>query len=131
MRNVSLVVLAVFLFAVVSSFADTEITSADIPFSFIAEGKTYPAGTYRFFENTEQSAITITGEKPVKTSGVVLITTRLAARSTNSNDVDIVFDVVGKDHYLSEIHMPDVDGFYFKSAQTKHTHTIIKGKKRS
>ena len=89
MRNLSLVVLAVFLFALAGSFADVEITVADIPFSFIAEGKTYPAGTYRFSENTVESAVTIQGEKPAKSSGMVLITTRLAARSTSANDVDI------------------------------------------
>jgi len=107
------------------------ITTADIPFSFIAEGKTYPAGTYRFLENTAESAVTIQGVPPNKESGLALVATRLAARSTNASGVDIVFDVAGNDHYLSEIHMPHMDGFYFKSAPAKHTHVTIKGSKKT
>jgi hypothetical protein len=40
-----------------------------------------------------------------------------------------VFDVIGNDHYLSEIYVPRLDGFCFKGASAQHTHLIIKSKK--
>ena len=131
MKSLSLMLSSVFLFAVTNCLADMEITIANIPFSFIAEGKTYPAGSYQFIENTAESAVTIKGMPPNKEMGLALIATRLAGRSTTASDVDIVFDVAGNDHYLSEIHLPHVDGFYFKSARAKHTHVTIKGKTKS
>jgi hypothetical protein len=123
MKSLSLMLTAFLLFAAVNCFADIQITTTDIPFSFIVEGKTYPAGSYRFAVNDEGSSLTIQGVKTTKESGVALVMTRLAARS--QNNVSLVFDVVGSDHYLSAIHMPNMDGFYFKSAATKHTHATL------
>jgi hypothetical protein len=116
--------MAVLLIASVYCFAAIPITTADISFSFIAGGKTYPAGTYRFAMNDSEAEITIEGLKPAIASGIVPILTRLAARE--KDEAAVVFDVVGNDHYLSEIHLPNMDGFYFKSAPAKHTHTTVR-----
>ena len=127
MKSLSLMLAAFLMIAAVNCFADTHITNADIPFNFIVEGKTYPAGNYDFTMNDEGSALTIQGHKSTKESGMALVMTRLAARE--QSNVSLVFDVVGKDHYLSEIYVPGMDGFYFKSATTKHTHTTISSPK--
>jgi hypothetical protein len=124
MKGLSLSVLAVLLLVTVYGFAATRISTADITFSFIAGGKTYPAGNYRFSVNDAESEVTIQGVKETKASGIVPVLTRLAARK--QNDVSFVFDVAGNDHYLSEIHMPHMDGFYFKSAPAKHTHFTVR-----
>ncbi|HTY62810.1 MAG TPA: hypothetical protein VMG30_11220 [Acidobacteriota bacterium] len=127
MKGLSLSVLAVLLLATVYCFAVIPIGTADITFSFIAGGKTYPAGNYRFFVNDAESELTIQGMKETKASGIVPVLTRLAARE--QNDVSFVFDVAGNDHYLSEIHIPNMDGFYFKSAPAKHTHVTVRAAK--
>jgi hypothetical protein len=127
MKSLSLMTLSALLFAAVYVFADAQITAADIPFSFIAEGKTYPAGSYRFVINDADRTMRIEGIKSSKDSGIVPVLTRLAARPGSLSSV--VFDAVGNDHYLSEIYLPDMDGYYFKSAPTKHTHTTIKASK--
>ncbi len=107
--------------------AQTTLATADIPFSFKAEGQTYPAGTYRFQLNSEETAIVISGFE-TKTSGIAQIVTRTAA--TEGKQGIVVFDVVGNDHLLSEIHVPGTDGFIIKAAATKHTHTSVKSKAR-
>jgi len=128
MKSLSLTLLAVFIFASVYCFADAMITTTEIPFSFIADGKTYPAGIYRFSINDPETIFAINGVKQTTASGVALVATRLGTRTVDT--VNLVFDVVGNDHYLSEIHVPNQDGFYFKSATGKHTHVTVKGAKK-
>jgi hypothetical protein len=123
MKGLSLMLAAFLLLGAGNCFAEIQITRADIPFGFIVEGKTYPAGSYRIAVNDEGSTLTIQGLKSTKESGMALVVTRLAPRS--QNNVSLVFDVVGNDHFLSEIHVPGMDGFYFKSATTKHTHATV------
>ena len=99
---------------------------ADIPFSFMVAGKSLPAGSYSFSENAATDTITVMSMTG-KQSLMPPILTRLSPRS--GDEAQVVFDVVGTDHYLSEIFMPGLDGFGLKGAPAKHTHTIIKGKK--
>jgi hypothetical protein len=127
MKNLGLTLLAFFLVAAAYGFAETSIADVNIPFSFIADGKTYPAGHYRFSTNEPETTIKIDGLKPANTNGVALVVTRLSVRTENA--VNFVFDVAGNNHYLSEIHVPNQDGFYFKSATEKHTHIKVKGEK--
>ncbi len=100
--------------------------SAEIPFSFIVEGKTLPAGDYLFTESSNATQMTI---QNVKTNEAVIamVITRLSA--PNTKDAEIVFDVTGDNHYLSEVLIPGVDGYLLKATPGKHTHTRIKAKK--
>jgi hypothetical protein len=128
MRKYAVAMLA--LLFVVPFWAAAQVSppgvSADIPFSFTLAGKSYPAGNYSFTENTTMSAITIMA-KDGKQSAVVPYLTRLSSRSLEQ--ADLVFDVVGSDHYLSEVYMPGMDGFAFKAASSTHTHMTVKAKK--
>jgi hypothetical protein len=100
--------------------------NADIPFSFMVAGKTLPAGSYSFSENAATETITVMSISG-KQSFMSPIMTRLSPRS--GDEAQIVFDVVGTDHYLSEVFMPGLDGFGLKGAPGKHTHMSVKGKK--
>jgi hypothetical protein len=123
-----LIVLFAFLFSVLYCVAEIQLVTADIPFSFTAEGKTYPAGEYDFLQNDSATEVMIRGVKSNQ-SGMVPILTRLAPRP--QGEAAIVFDQVGKGHMLSELHLPGMDGYLFKAAGTaKHTHVTIKGKKK-
>ena len=98
---------------------------ADIPFSFMAGEKTLPAGSYQFKEGNTPKQITIRDNK-TNESIIVLVLTRISASS--GKEVEIVFDKVGTEHYLSEIQMPGVDGYVFKGASDAHAHTSIRAK---
>jgi hypothetical protein len=58
---------------------------------------------------------------------VVRVITRLGSRPVNTTL--LVFDTVGRDHYLSEFHMKGMDGFAFNGAPGKHTHEGIEPRK--
>jgi hypothetical protein len=103
-----------------------EQVRADIPFSFIAGGKTLPAGMYRFQESEQGMLMSVRNEKTGETNSVGVLT-RLGPRSTSESEV--VFDVVGDNHYLAEVHMEGVDGYAFQAAPSKHTHVGVKAKK--
>jgi hypothetical protein len=128
MKSRNLMLLAVFLFAAGYCLAGIQLVTADIPFSFIAEGKPYPAGTYQFSMNDAESTVMIHNLRSAQEDGWVSIVTRLAPRS--QAEAAVVFDVVQNDHYLSEIHVPRMDGFYFKSAPAKHTHVMVRSSRK-
>jgi len=52
--------------------------------------------------------------------------TRLSTRGQKG--IEVVFDVAGSEHYLSEIFPPDSDGFMVTGAPGEHTHVSAKGK---
>ena len=110
------------LFAATGSFAIADLTAANIPFNFIVNGKTYPPGKYRISLNDAETTVEL--QKAGSPAILALIDSRLATRP--DSNAEVVFDVVGKDHYLSEIYIPHMDGFYFKSISAKHTHETIK-----
>jgi hypothetical protein len=55
------------------------------------------------------------------------VVTRLSPRT--GEEAEVVFDVVGTDHYLSEVYMPGFDGYLLKAAESQHTHMKVKAKK--
>ena len=125
MKRSVIFLIAAFLFGTVLCVADVHIFKVDIPFSFMAAGKTYPAGNYEFLESSSADAVIIRSVKP-GVSGIVQILTRLSGRPASESGA--VFDVVGNDHFLSEIYGANMDGFLIKGATTKHTHVSLKAK---
>ncbi len=123
MKKLGFLLTMTFLLSAVYCMSETLLVTTQIPFSFIAEGKTYPAGEYQFSENTNETAVLIRSVQPGKADGLVPVLTRLASQKQQRGSV--VFDVVGNEHYLSEIHLPAMDGFLFKAAPAKHTHMIV------
>ena len=99
---------------------------ADIPFSFMVSGKSLPAGPYQFAESANGNEITVSSTSG-KTSLMAPVVTRLSSRTAEESEV--VFDVVGKDYYLSEVYVPGYDGYQLKGAPGQHTHIKIKTKK--
>jgi hypothetical protein len=100
-----------------------EKVRADIPFSFIAGTKTLPAGTYTFQDAEQGTAMLVRSVKTGEANAVGVLS-RLGPRSTRESEV--VFDVVGNDHYLAEVHMESTDGYAFRAAPGKHTHVGVK-----
>ncbi len=100
--------------------------TADIPFGFIAEGKTLPAGPYQFTEADNSKAIIVRNNKTGE-SVIAPIITLLGMQA--EKETNIVFDVVGNDHYLSEVRIADTDGYLLKATPGMHTHALVKGTK--
>ena len=79
----------------------------------------------QFKEGNTPKPITIRDNK-TNESIIVMVLTRISARSGNA--IDVVFDKVGTEYFLSEIQMPGVDGFVFQGAPDAHTHASIRAK---
>jgi hypothetical protein len=102
---------------------------ADIPHAFLIAGNELPAGQYEFRANPSNSEVVFIRNLGTGKETVALSESRLAARQ--DGQYSVVFDVIGNQDYLSEIHLGDMDGFYFKAATGKHTHTAVKAKRKS
>lgn len=122
-RRVAILVASVALAFVVGPamvLAQEGALVADIPFKFIAAGKTYDAGAYGLRVVQDQEAVELT---PPKGAGqVMLIVTRLAASSSAAVEGRLVFDRVGDTYTLSEMWVPGTDGFLLHATKGKHTH---------
>lgn len=97
----------------------------DIPFQFYADGTLVPAGTYEFSPNALGTHIEMRNVKGEDTM-LVTVATSLSLRKVDKSEA--VFDVVGKDHYLSEFYIKGMDGFALNGAQGPHTHQNIVSK---
>ena len=98
---------------------------AEVPFSFIGAGKTFPPGTYQFSLGKLPNQIFIRNTKETE-SAMVTASTRLSAKP--GDDPVIVFDKVDNDHYFSELYLPGRDGYAVQGAKGEHTHVLLKAK---
>ena len=99
---------------------------ADVPFAFHIGNEVLQAGTYAFRPGTSTGVLNVTHQSSGKTTMANVIT-RLSQRSENYPE--IVFDKVGDQHYLAELHSPHEDGFHLQGAPGPHTHVSVKGKR--
>jgi hypothetical protein len=105
--------------------APTAVT-ADITFEFHAAGKVLPAGTYEFKVDDKQDIVSVTNTK-TKNAVTAPVLTRISARP--GNEALVVFDKVRDRYYLSELHVPGIDGVQFTGAPGPHTHVSVKARK--
>ena len=102
--------------------------TADIPFPFVVKGQTLPAGKYEI-EETSPELLTIRSMTTKAAATELMVITRLAATTTGSNP-KLVFDKVGERDYLSEVWLPDQDGFLVLATKGPHTHRSVGGMKK-
>lgn len=117
------------LAAVPQAWAQPETVKANVPFSFIASGKTMPAGTYEFTVKPDDQLVKIQ-RNDGSPEALALILTYVAVRpfSGQEKDSHIVFDKVGNTYTLSEIWQPGFDGVVLAMTQGKHEHHVIRVK---
>ncbi len=104
-----------------------EVTSVtgDIPFAFVVSGKTLPAGHYSFVPSADGLTMRIVGADK-NNLAVVRVVTRLGGPiHTTAQDSHIVFDSVGGVYTLSEIWVPDLDGWMLAATKGKHEHRVV------
>ncbi len=97
--------------------------SADIPFQFTAGGKSMPAGEYEGDLRQDGGAIRLINTK-TGDSVVLMVQTAIAAQPGSASC--LVFDTLGDDHYLSELHLEGQEGYMFKGVSVPHTHTTLR-----
>jgi hypothetical protein len=131
MRKRALVIMGLLLIAISTSAAQDlakmqRMPAAvfDIPFAFYADKTLLPAGSYEFRPNFTESGIEV---RNVKGDIINLVSalTSLSPRNLKGNRAQIAFDVVGDQHYLSELYMPGLDGMAFNGSSDKHKHQMI------
>lgn len=99
---------------------------ADISFAFHAGKDVLPAGVYDFKPGNSDTVMTIRNTQ-TNSSIMTPVVTRLAQRP--GDEAAIVFDKVGDQYYISEIHVPGIDGFHLTGAPGPHTHVTVRAKK--
>jgi hypothetical protein len=98
---------------------------ANIPFQFVAEGKTFPAGQYEFIRDGTDRNFQVVGPG-TRNDVIVPIITRLGGSiHTTPQDSHIVFDNVNGTYILSELWIPGMDGFVLHITQGKHEHRTV------
>jgi hypothetical protein len=78
----------------------------NIPYEFVVAGKTLPAGTYRVkrLSDTDPSVLILSSLEN-RTSAIVLPTTEVD--SSSADKVQVSFEEVGNEHFLSKIETAD------------------------
>jgi len=101
-----------------------EALRAKIDFEFSIGTKVLPAGEYKFSLNESNDTFRIEGGG--KEAGLVPVMTRLAADAyTTPTKARLVFDEADGKYTLSEIWVPEADGFMVGAMKGKHTHKIV------
>ena len=123
------VVVGVAVLTLAGSLAWAEsLVETNIPFAFMVNEKEMPAGDYVFrVDESPQSRVVIQSKGGSGTMTVSILT-RLANRGDTKPKFYFDKTEAGK-HYLSELHVPDMDGFAFQGAPGKHTHDAVVGVK--
>jgi hypothetical protein len=121
---VTLGLVALLVMILGSAQAATQIR-ANIPFQFVVEGKTLPAGEYDLVRNDNDQSIQVIAVKKGPSADALVVTKISGAIHTTPQDTHIIFDKVGDTYYLSELWIPDFDGYLLRATKEKHTHRSI------
>ena len=104
--------------------AEDDFFNAQVPFSFTAQGKELPAGSYRFRVDFAKGMVRVesmTGKFEV----VPFVTTLARPEHSTATDSHIVFDKVGDKYSLSEIWGVHQEGVLVLATKGKHEHEVI------
>jgi hypothetical protein len=109
-----------------SAVAAEPLAKADVPFAFEAGGTKFPAGHYEIVEPEDPSSGVLTVRNlDTQKEGFVEVLTRIAERGDHQSL--LVFDNVGGQRMLSEIHVTGEDGYLLPAAGKRpHTHELVK-----
>ncbi len=127
MRAKLLVVLCLSTLLIVAlAFAQGTRLTAKIPFGFIVEGKTLPAGSYEFIPSDDGLTMRVVATIGKREAMIASVMTRLGAGiHTSKQDAHIVFDEVGGVYTLSEIWPLTEDGYLMYATKGKHQHRTV------
>jgi len=123
------VVVGVFALGLAGSLAwAAGAISVNIPFSFIVKDKEMPAGRYEIrTEGNDERTLAIRSKEG---GGQVLVQVIERLADTGAKEGTVVFDKMENgERYLSEVHIPRMDGFLLSIAgKGKETHVTVTSK---
>ena len=82
--------------------AESLLVNVNVPFSFVAGGKTLPAGTYSIEEPSNQGVLIIRGNAP----GATVVALAVNNGSSTTNQAGVSFSRIGKEVMLSGVQVP-------------------------
>jgi hypothetical protein len=97
---------------------------ANIEFAFVAAGTEMPAGTYEF--EVVSGQVVLRSQSGKLNPIMMPVITRLG-RHDNDTDPELIFDKVGGKFLLSELWLPDLDGFLVLNTPVDHEHRVLGG----
>ena len=95
----------------------------NVPFEFVARGKTFPAGVYVFSSEGSQ---TVSMKSVEGRASLQLPVITALARSNNDDDHLLAFDKVNDKRVLSEVWLVDRDGALVHVTPGDHAHDVIR-----
>jgi len=128
---ISTVVLS--LAATLSPYAMAQTGSIElvtkIPFKFIVSKKLYNEGTYTVLRRSDNTlSIQLMGDSGKQLVAMPVLT-RLARQHVKyESRGSLVFDVIGDQYFLSEVWMPEVDGYQVSTTTQIHKHEFVEVK---
>ena len=104
-----------------------DVTIVNLPFKFTVGNKVLNPGRYELRLSEDRSMITLTPEKG--SAMMVPTITRLAIQQPIT-DGKVIFDRVGEEYYLSEVWLPEEDGFLVRDTKQPHKHHTVNAEKK-
>lgn len=128
-RGLLLLIVAVALLGTIGGGAAyaQQISIVNIPFTFVANNKEMAPGTYEITVS-DQAVLSLT---PTKGQQVFVPTITRLALHQQIKDPTVVFDKMGEKYVLSELWVPDEDGYLVTDTKEPHQHHVLKGKKKT
>jgi hypothetical protein len=97
----------------------------NVPFSFVANGRTFTAGQYVLVSSDVRDVLTLESRNPKDGAVVLPVETRIAGRRSLS-EPEVVFDKVNDKYFVSELLVPGDDGYLLLVTKATHTHESVK-----
>ena len=100
--------------------------SLNVPFAFQAAGALHPAGVYRLSVDTEPDVVALTSAAGEQASIKVL--GRMAGSLSSPGPAAVAFEKVGETYYLSEMWIPNLEGYQTYITKEKHSRHMVHAK---
>jgi hypothetical protein len=120
----------VFIFVMAASAQKVPSVNMTVDHPFIVSGKTLPAGDYAITYDSGSHVFSIMGSTN-KADAIAVVEVRLSVPKENLNPTEsrLVFTVVGDKFVLSEIWLPDQNGFLVGAERLAHTRNVTKARR--
>ncbi len=112
---------------IVAAQGEPSAIVANIGFDFHANGKLMPAGVYELKTLPQEFVVSLTNQK---TGATILLPVIATLGQKGENEASLVFDKVGDQYTLSELHALDMGGFEFAGVTVPHSHVHVRAGKR-
>jgi hypothetical protein len=126
LTHVAAAILAFALVGLAAIATAQSIGKANIDFAFVAGKAQFAAGPYEFEVNNAKAMLTLRAKDPKAGTVMMPIITRLG-RHDKDQDTELIFDKVNNQLLLSEVWLPNEDGYLLLNTPVNHEHRVVGG----